>query len=586
MTKKVTHEKRPPIISRLQAGITASDEYLKPMLACRNRMLAQYANSWYSGGVGAVSQPINLIDQVVSIICSLLIGGNSRGAVKAKRGVNNPNAKMFAQSLQLALDDLCGEIKLSQNTLRPIVRDSLFGMGISVAGVMKSHTVELGGYLHDYGQPYCDAVDFADYIVDRHARNRQEMHYEGYRYRLPIQYVAESGLFKNYDQLVPNLRLYGQKARPEEISKGDKMDKSGEEVFPSVELVNLWLPDAGMIVTLPPEGQGTKYLREVEWDGPEDGPMNILGYKFFPNTVIPIPPVYLWLSIHKTVNLMVNKMRDLCAREKTIAVGDLSNPTDKQLIKDSEHGDFLLLQGGADNVKEITFGGFNPQSMPFLQFMLGMFSQIGPNLKAVGGRGVMAETVGQEQMLQARAMQEIEDMTQQVYNFTRSIMKKLAHFLVTDPVRVRNFQQDVEGIPYELTYHSSKIEGILDDYDIDIEPYSLGRMNPEIRYQRIMQLLSQVVIPLAPLAMQQGSYPSVDAIVKELGEYLNVDTDVWWRSATPDMTNLGANQPLQGSATSKTGQNNQGDLGRAESSRLSDLQQYMSRTGGAKSSAE
>ena len=165
-------------------------------------------------------------------------------------------------------------------------------------------------------------------------------------------------------------------------------------------------------------------------------------------------------------------------------------------------------------------------------------------------------------------------------------MKKLAHFLVTDPVRVRNFQQDVEGIPYELTYHSSKIEGILDDYDIDIEPYSLGRMNPEIRYQRIMQLLSQVVIPLAPLAMQQGSYPSVDAIVKELGEYLNVDTDVWWRSATPDMTNLGANQPLQGSKLSKTGQNNAGQLGREESSRLSDLQQYMSRTGGAKSSAE
>jgi len=445
---------------------------------------------------------------------------------------------------------------------------------------MHSHTVELGGYLHDYGQPFCDKVDMADYIGDRAARNRQEMHFEGYRYRLPLQYIAESGLFKNYDKLVPNLRLYGQGTHPEEISKGNKVQKSNEEIYPTGELANVWLPDSNVIVTIAPEGQGDKYLREVEWDGPETGPMDVLGFKYFPDTVVPIPPAYNWMDVNKIINVVVTKMKEMVEREKTIAVGDLNDPEDKLLVKNSKHGDFLLLKGGADTVKEITYGGFNPQSFPFLQFLLGEFSRLGPNLNLTGGREALAGTLGQEQMLQTNALREIDDMVTQIYNFSQSVMLKLSHFLTTDVLKTGNFSQDFQGISQQRTYYSNKIEGVLSDYDITIEPYSLSRMNPEVRYQRMLQLISQIVIPLTPLAMQQGSYPIVDNIVKEAGEYLHIDTDNWWKSAAPAGAQLGPNQPNAAGQLPKSGQSNVGVLGRAESSKQANLQQQQTRTGG------
>lgn len=575
MAGEIIKERRPPLIKRLREAVKSSDEFLKPMLICRNKMLADYANAWFQGGEGGRMMPLNLLDRAVTILCSLLVGSNPRGFVKNKKN-SSPNAKLFAQSLQFTLDDLINEIKLAQYTLRPCVRDSVFGLGIAVTNVMKSHTVELGGYLHDYGQPYCDIVDMSDYICDRNARNRQEMHFEGYRCRLPIQFVAESGIFKNYDKLRPNLRLYGQDTKPEEISKGQKINKSENEIFPTVEFANIWLPESNMIVGIPPEGQGDRYLYEVEWDGPETGPIDVLGYKFFPDTIIPIPPAYTWLSMNTTINKMVNKMRAMCEGEKTVAVGDLTNPIDKQLIKDAKHGDFILLQGGADTVKEVTFGGWNAQSFPFLTFLLNQWSQSGPNLNLIGGREKMASTVGQEQMLESRALQEIDDMIMQVYDFTRNIMKKLAHFLITDPVRTRTFNNELAGISFPLEFHSSKAEGVLDDYEIDIEPYSLARMNPEMRYQRILQMINQIVIPLTPFAVQQGSYPVVDEIVKDASDYLDVDTSRWWKRGTPEVSPNAGYQQLAGTAI-KSGQNNQGALGQMEASKMSNLAQQQAR---------
>ena len=575
---KIIKERRPPLIARLRAAQKAWEEYVKPLLVCRNRMLRHYADSYFAGsGLGVGEQPLNLIDRAVGILGPFLVSQNPKALVKADKGNTNPNARMFAKTLELMLNDVCEEIKLAQYTLRPAAIDSLFGMGITATGVMQSHSVEVGGYLHDYGQPYCDKIDMADYIADRNARNRQEMHFEGYKYRLPLQFVAESGLFKNYDRLKPNLRLYGQGIHPDEISKGMKINKSDLEIYPTVELMNMWLPDSDMIVTIAPEGQGDKYLREVEWDGPETGPIDVLALKYFPDSILPIPPAYTWMEVHKIINIIVKKMRDMVEREKTVAVGDLGNAEDAEIIKNAGHGDIVLLKGGgAETVKEVTFGGFNPQSFPFLQFLLMEFSRLGPNLSLTGGREALSGTLGQEQMLQNNALREIDDMVNQIYEFTRSVMLKLAHFVIIDPLKTKRFPQELMGIPYELEYHSSRAEGILRDYRIDIEPYSLSRMNPEMRYQRVLQLLSQIVIPLAPLAAQQGSYPSVDAIVRELGDYLHVDTQNWWISAMPSMGQLGQNQPNAGTNLPKSGQTNVGEMGQMEASKLTNLQQATS----------
>jgi hypothetical protein len=478
--------------------------------------------------------PINLVDRGISILLPFLVSQNPRVLVQPKAGMNNKNLHPFAYTLELAMNHLLDEIDLANTTLRGVVIDSLIGMGITKTGTMHAYDVEIGGNKAAVGQPYCDRVDFDDYICDVAARTRSEAKFEGHRTRLPLKYIAESGLFKNWEKLTPNLKILGDSTSPDYVSKNGQTTFAMNELHPTVEFYNLYIPDEGIIVSLPPEGQGDRILRTVKWDGPEGGPFDVLGYKWFPGSVIPIPPAYTWLDTNKLVNLMVAKMRDMVEREKTIGIFDMANDEDAKILKSSGHGDMIGLKGGnADTVKEVTFGGFNAQSFPFLSFMLQQWAKSGPNLDITGGNNQQAGTLGQEQMLQTNALREVDDMQNQVYTFSTSVLKKLAWFLWTDPLKVIPVIKRLGSLELPVEYSEAAKEGDFLDFSFDIVPYSMGRMNPDLRYQRMMQLFSTVIMPLIPLAQSQGSTLDVDALVAEAGRYLNVDTSRLWKTALP-----------------------------------------------------
>jgi len=518
---------------RVQDAIEECFSRTKPVRQVRQRMLKQYANGFYSGGQSAQRRPmpLNIIDRGVQIIAPFLVTNDPRVLIKTRYGASKKGLKSFATTLELALTHLFGEIKLAQRTLRPLVIDSLFAMGITKTGVWTAGTVDMGGWLADVGQPYCDRVDFNDYFFDVFARNREELAFEGNRYRLPLQFVRDSGLFKNYDSVVPDLSQQKDVDPKTIVDDNDEVEYT--ELREMVELQDVYLPDEGTVITLPLRGYGNKIMRTVEWEGPEDGPYDILMYKNYPESVIPIAPVYTWLDISKTLNIMVRKMAENCEREKSIGVYQAGEEEDAGRWKDAKHGDVIGLQNPG-SAKEITIGGFEPKSMEFAQYLEHQFAISYSNLYGIGGKGAQAKTLGQEQMMQYNATRALDDMEEQFHNFTRSIIKKLAFFLWTDPTKQIPMIRNVGGMDIEVTYSKDAQEGDFVDYSFDIDPYSLSRMSPELRQQKMMELISGVILPLAPLAMQQGSYPDVDVIVKEMGRYMHIpDLETWWKSAVP-----------------------------------------------------
>lgn len=570
-----------PFVTRLQRGTTQWLNYSKDMREARVKMLQHYANSWYSGGTSHIQMPINLIDRGVSILTPFLVSQNPKVLVQPKAGINNPNLHPFAYTLELALNHLLQEIDLANETLRPVIVDSFFGMGITKTGVMHAYDVEVGGDKAAVGQPYCNRIDFDDYISDIAARVRSEQKFEGHKYRLPIKYIAESGLFKNWESLQPDLNVLGDRTSPEIVSRNEKLSYEYRELHPTVQLIDLYIPEENIIVTIPPEGCGDKILRTVEWEGPEGGPFDVLGYKWFPGSTIPIPPAFIWLDSNKLVNNMIAKMRDMVEREKTIGVFDLTNEDDARIIQSAGHGDIVGLKGaGADSVKEVTFGGFNPQSFPFLQFMLQQWAKSGPNLDITGGTQAMAGTLGQEQMLQNNALREVDDMQNQCYMFTTSIVKKLAWFLWTDPLKVIPVIKRLGSMELPVEYSESVKEGDFLDYSFDVVPYSMSRLNPDLRYQRMLQLISQIIMPMIPIAQQQGSMPDVDELVAEAGRYLNVDTSRFWKPGLPPPEAPQPYAPEQGTVGGPGMADNRFGGGKAESSRQADLMQQQTRNGG------
>jgi len=531
-------------VQRLHNKISNWNKKTENVRNVRMRMLEHYANGYYAGGRRSIKQPLNLIDRGVQIIAPFLVTNNPRPIIKARYGLSNNRIRAFAITMELALAHLFQEIRLAQKTLRPVVIDSLFGMGITKTGVMTKERVEIEGDSYDVGQPYCDRVDFNDYVGDISARSWEEINLEGNHYRLPYAFVAESGMFKHYDSLKPKESTKDDTDPKIIEAYGDILEE--DELYKTVELIDVYLPQENIIITIPKEGNGNKIMRTVEYDGPEGGPYDKLFYKYFPNSIIPIPPVYVWMDINKIANEIAAKMAYNCQREKTIAVYDRNDDNDAVTLKDAQHGDWVGLDN-PDAVKDVTFGGYNPQSMEFLQYLEHQYAISYSNLYGIGGRGSQAQTLGQEQMLQYNATRSLDDMIDQFHNFVRSIVRKFAWYVWTDPMIQLPMVRRVHGLDLTVEFSEETKEGDFLDYTFDIDIYSMSRVNPEMQYQKLLQLVQTVVLPLAPLAMQQGSMPDVTTLTKEFAKYLGVNNvEDWWRTVVPQANAPNPYSPSQG----------------------------------------
>jgi hypothetical protein len=566
---------------RLQKAVVSWDQYTEPTRKLRRKMHQQYASGWFENKAGE-SQPMNLIDRFVNIVCPYLVSQNPRVLIDPKRGINA--SRSFARTLELALEHLFDEIELSAYTLRPAVLNSMFSMGITKTGIMADSQVEIFGYLHDVGQPFCDNIDYDDYVGDFRARNKQEMEIEGNRFCVPMEYVRDSGLFKNYDNLSYVKEYNAEQTSPEEIAKKHMVPfEHRNELRKKVWLTDLWIPDEGIIVTIPPEGQGNKIMRVVEYDGPEDGPYDLLTYHHFPNSVIPIPPIYNVLNLNNIINRLVTKMNHQASREKKVMLYELSGAEDAETIRNTPDG-FTAGVKNVDAFKEVEFGGVAETNFPFVQFLEQQYSIQGGNLYTIGGRESQAETLGQEQMLQANASKQLQDMVLQVHRFTRSITKKLAWYLWSDPYIQIPVIKELGEFKLKVEYTPDVREGDFFDYGFDIEPYSMSMMSPETRFQRLMQLVGQVVLPTAQIAATQGSMLNVSELVNECARFLDVrNIDKWWMTGVPQETQMNPYMPEQGAPKS-----GQGD-GRFSSSdndgsNMNNMLQHMNRTAGESSS--
>ncbi len=557
--------------------------HTKQVRTLRIRMLEHYAGGYFAGKPKA-AQPLNLIDRGVQIIGPYLVGGPPKVMIDAKRNLsaNRP----FARTLELALEHLFREIKFHQLTLRPAVFNSLFCLGIVKTGIMKSKEVEVYGHLHDVGQPYADNIDFDDYRADPWARNREEMEIEGHEYTLPVEFLKDSGLFKNYDNVKPDVESWQQSTKPEKISKEHGQGPGRyERLRKVVRLQDFWVPDERIIITLPLMGQGRRIMRTVDWDGPESGPFDILGYKYFSDSILAIPPVFTWLGFNKIINSLVSKMNNQAQRERKVLAYDMGSSQDAKHITQTPDGGTVGVKN-LDGVKDIEIGGVSETNFQFAQFMEQQFSIQGGNLYTIGGRQTGAETLGQEQMLQANASKALEDMVQQVHQFTSSIIEKLAWFMWSDPLIDLPVIKRVAGYEIETKFSQETKEGDFFDYGFDIEPYSMSRMNPEIRYQRLLQLVSQVILPTAQISAAQGSQLNVDELVREASRFLDVrNLDRWWSPAIPQEETMNPYQPMQGTTKKPKGGQADGRFsgGDSSASNMSNLSQQQSRAGGQSS---
>jgi hypothetical protein len=431
----------------------------------------------------------------------------------------------MAYTLELAINQLLKEIRF-EDSLRKAVVNGMFTCGIVKCGLGPGYTVEVDGATHDAGQPFADVVDFDDWVHDTNAKTLEQSAFFGNKYRLPFEYVKESKLFNATDLKADSNYSYKQREEAAGISKPLDRNPDGE-YMEYVDLWDVYVPYENVMVTYACNQSNLDALRIIEWDGPECGPYHFLGFGDVPNNIIPLAPVTQWIDLHDTANRIMRKLVRQAERQKTILGIRDGSAKDGEKIVAANDGDTIRMEN-PDGAKEYSFGGIHQPSLAYLIQIKDLFSWMGGNLDSLGGLSPMSTTYKQDKLLSETASKRVADMQDKTSSFVKEIVNHLAWYLWTDPLINMPLTKRVPGTDIEvpINFTPEDREGDFLDYNFDIQPYSLQEHTPADKMNSLMQLMTQVLIPMSQ-QMQAGgvgiNFPGFLKTIRNLGNLPEVE---------------------------------------------------------------
>jgi hypothetical protein len=516
-------------LQKLGRAVELGFERMKVARDARYKFLAQYVGPFYSKSKGDANSderkasPINLMYQAVTTMVPNLVYNDPRVTVQTEV----LGYRQYADILGLACNHVLRKIHF-RNTLRKTITDALFMAGFIKTGIAASdQTLDLDGKGYMLGEPFAERVDPDDMVIDPMARDWDEMSFVGNRFRMARADLLNSGLYDN-DALAKLQSRYGSSGQtPNEASglSGDKQVLNAYgEVAEYVDLVEVYVPDSGVIVTLPfgANSDYTKPLRVVEYEGPECGPYHMLGFAYVPDNVLPVAPASIWYWLNVMGNRIARKIGRQAERMKRVLAYDASAAEDVQNIIDADDGETIRVDN-IEGIKEVGFGGTTDEAYEYMTWVEGQFSKQAANLDLLAGAAADQNTLGQSEILQNNGQVRLQDMQALVYAFTGDVVNDVAFFLHTDPLIDLPLTRRVGGEDQQVRYTPEMREGAWLDYNLTIRPFSMARVDPNTQARRVMEFISTGIPALAQAFQLLGPAFNIEGAVGLVMRQLGID---------------------------------------------------------------
>lgn len=508
-------------VQRLRRAIEFSREKLEPFRQRRMAALREFVGRHYSDEGMTAPTPVNLLELATGIYLRQLVARNPRVMVETRYRQLRPACRLF----EMGINHLLGEIDFDA-TLRALLMEAMFSVGILKLGMNQSRTVEIGGFLHDIGQPFADVVTLDDFIVDMNAKRWEEVSFIGNRYRMPLEDAQACGLFdpKVMEKLSPtSLSRLNEGGDERAESLGVGADGDPEEYLDHVELADIYLPRENLMLTLAWDQESLDPLRIEPWNGPECGPYLKISFTDVPGNLLPLPPVAAWMDLHLIANTIYRKLTDQADRQKDITIAGPGAEEDARAVASAPDGETVRVNH-PERIRKESFGGVDQQSLVFGMHILDRASYQFGNLDLLGGLSPQSPTLGQDQLLAESASVRLADMQAQVYRFTKTAVGALGWFLWYEPMieLPMTFRLDILGIEIPAIFDETAREGDFLDYNIEIEPYSMQSETPARRLGKVMDVVNGILAPFAPYMAEQGMTPNFEGILRAVARYSNL----------------------------------------------------------------
>lgn len=503
---------------------------MKQYRAARLMFVREFCGQYYRNSSGLTGdEPINLIFHTIRAMVPNLVMQNPVNRISTPY----IQQQEYAELLGLGVNQVEQATKL-KDTLRAWVVSALFGWGITKTGLAASgETLQFGDIDVDPGQIYVELVDLDDFVFDPMCTDITKAVFLGSKIHTPRQILLDTDGY-NHDLIkkLPRSK-FGDRKKVEELSKINSPQSAMHDMQDVVDVVELWVPEANSLVTIPDPEQITfndDYLRLTDYYGPKEGPYTLLSFTPpVPNNPLPISSVSLWYDIHKMANRMFSKNMLQTDRQKDILVFNPAQADEAQDINEASDGDSVA-SIDPNGVKVVSFGGQNPGNSAMLQelqvwynYIAGNPDQMAGNLsRGTGGK----ETATRSQILQNNASIGIEDARGILYDRTAEIGRKIAWYLHTDPlINLPMTKRKTGGEQIQLWLTPEQRVGDFLDFTFDITARSMSRLDPAIKSKRLQEFGINVipsVINAGMVALQMGQQLNVQQILTDMAKELGI----------------------------------------------------------------
>ena len=521
-------------VARLCRAIGASHEVMRRYRSERREIVRQMMGSHWSADGAYKPVPLNLLAIYAGIIGRSLIAKEPR----VMFSTHDRKAKPVVDTMQSWMNTRIEQIGLAE-TLQRWVQDALISVGVIKVALCSPAEAALSSFNAPAGQPFADNVSLDDFCYDFGASRFRDAGWMTHRTRVPLV-AAKDYYGKKGKRLIPSeLSSYNQGTGEERTSNlGRGSQAQADEFEDMTDIWEVWLPRHRKIVCLAGTDSGEPSDEPLEikpWLGPPCGPFHFLAYQLAPDNAMGKGPILDLVDLHLCVNRLLRKLMAQAERQKTnMAVRGGSLDDTGRLIQSAD-GEALKYEGDPPAI--LDWGGPNPGNVQYVEVLRNLFSWGAGNLDVMGGLSPQSKTLGQDQMLNANASLSIADKQDITTRGVSKVLEALGWFWYHHPKQVMKTKWNPPGLPEVSTvrrlhpYNPRSPEfpmlrqsGAMmrevpwEDLDLRVDPHSIRHQSPQQRAQELIGLVKEVVLPMMPLAQQQGIGLDLNRFLATIGK--------------------------------------------------------------------
>ena len=532
----------------LRKSALAGFKRFRNFRAARHLFIRAYAGQYYNQSHGVVGQePLNMAFTAIRALVPNIVTRNPEVVVSSDYLMY----REYADLLALSLNYMSKKIKLPDILQRGLV-DAIFTLGIFKVGLGTTDSlVYFGEEGVDPGQLYVDTVDFDNFTCDPMAKQFKSAAFIGERIRVERNEIMDSGLYDNsiIEKLPPSADAHYQ-TQDQKLTRHLSHDwtarSAQDKLHDSIDLLELWIPGANVLVTLPYKNSGgERFLREEDYFGPDDGPYSFLSLTpAVPDNPIPVQLAGIWQDLHTIGNRIAKKTLDQAEAQKDVLGFQRQYADDAQELVDANNLDAVAMQD-PNAAKMFSFGGQNPLNERMTAQLLQWFDQFSGNTSMLGGSGVSTDVATVANIMNQNTATGVTYMRDRLYGTTQDIMRKCAWYMHTDElIRMPLIQRETIPAQYNISAEGvqmtapARVEetqvfltpgvrrGDSLDFAFDIEQDSMAPVNWQVRLQQLDALTIKIIPAAAQAAQicaQMGVPFSFERLITRVAKMMNID---------------------------------------------------------------